>query len=641
MNPSMQKLVQLVRRHGFESVGGLLALVIVCVVVVLDFGGTNREVERLYLDSVAALSQFSELQFQVQETRRFVLYALTSTNSNVQLKSADDMHVLEKQVIEVITGQRKIFADLNQLTIWKRLQQDWTEYDAVLAEVLATVLEGDPEGAIALDTQKCTPLFERLRQDLSEIKKFHLDRANARLERVQSLFRRSIFKIIAIFAVYLVGASGAVFVLRRGTLAMRESEARFRGVVESLSEGILITDAEDRILLLNQRISELLGWRAEEMRGQKASELMIPAEPAGAAAARKARRWEGISEQYEIMLRRKDGRKIWVAVYSTPFRDAGGTITGVLEAFTDITEQKQAAQNLAQLNDQFAKSQRKAGMAEVATSVLHNVGNVLNSVNVSASILRDSLSKSQIGNLAKATALLREHTEDAATYLASDPKGKLLPGFLIKLSDNLVAQQQAWQVELDGLNKNVEHIKEIVAMQQSYARLSGVTEALPAEVLVEDALRMNDVALGRHGVRVVREYAPVPLISVDKHKVLQILVNLIRNAKHAMDDSPISQKTLTLAIQLGESGLVNIIVRDTGTGIPAENLTRIFQHGFTTKKEGHGFGLHSGANAAKEMGGRLTARSEGAGRGAEFTLELPIASPQGDAITGPPARSTS
>ena len=177
-------------------------------------------------------------------------------------------------------------------------------------------------------------------------------------------------------------------------------------------------------------------------------------------------------------------------------------------------------------------------------------------------------------------------------------------------------------------------------MQQSYARLSGVTEALPAEVLVEDALRMNDVALGRHGVRVVREYAPVPLISVDKHKVLQILVNLIRNAKHAMDDSPISQKTLTLVIQLGESGMVHILIRDTGMGIPAENLTRIFQHGFTTKKEGHGFGLHSGANAAKEMGGRLTARSEGAGRGAEFTLELPVASPHGDAMSGPPAQIT-
>jgi C4-dicarboxylate-specific signal transduction histidine kinase len=178
---------------------------------------------------------------------------------------------------------------------------------------------------------------------------------------------------------------------------------------------------------------------------------------------------------------------------------------------------------------------------------------------------------------------------------------------------------------LEGLGKNIEHIKQIVAMQQNYAKLGGVTEDLKAVDLVEDALRMNEAAMERHGVKCVREFQDVPLVAVDKHKVLQILINLIRNAKYAMDDSGRSDKTLTVAILAGDNDRVKVQVSDNGVGIATENLARIFQHGFTTKQDGHGFGLHSGANAAREMGGNLNVESNGPGRGATFTLELPIA----------------
>ncbi len=628
MNQTLQRAFQYVQRHRFESVGGLLALIIAGIVVVLDFGRTNSEVQRLYSDSVEGLTQVSDLQYQVQETRRLALYGLTSTDSNVQLQSADATRSVEKQATGRIAAQRQVLTEMGQGAVWNRLQTNWTTYLKLRDEVLAAVLEGDRQGAIALDLQQAAPRFDRIRDDLGVIRQFHLDRAKARLVEVRSLFRRSIYKIVAIFTLYLLGAGVAVHVLRRGTLAMRESEARFRGVVESLGEGILITDAEDRILLCNRRIGELLGWNDGEIVGRKATELMMSPEDVSKRPARIARRFQGVSEQYEARVVRQDGRKLWVSVYSTPFRDADGKITGVLGAYTDITEQKNAAKKLAEVNEQFARAQRQADMADVATSVLHNVGNVLNSVNVSASLLRESLAKSKIANLAKAAVMLREHADDTASFIANDPKGKLLPGFLVKLSDNLTAQQQIWQQEVEGLGKNIEHIKEIVAMQQSYARLSGVTEALPAHELVEDALRMNDAALGRHGIKIVRDFQSAPLVGVDKHKVLQILVNLIRNAKYAMDESNNTERTLTLSIQEGGGQTVRIQVRDTGSGIRPENLTRIFQLGFTTKKEGHGFGLHSGANAAKEMGGRLTVHSDGPGQGAVFTLELPAAGPR-------------
>jgi len=296
-----------------------------------------------------------------------------------------------------------------------------------------------------------------------------------------------------------------------------------------------------------------------------------------------------------------------------------------LAIIQDITERKQTIAEHERLNEQLIKASRQAGMEEIATGVLHNVGNVLNSVNVAAGLLRDKVGQSQIPNLVKATNLLREHADDAAAFLTTDPKGLRLPGYLIKLGDHLAGEQQLWQQELEGLGKNIEHIKEIVAMQQNYARLSGASEVLDVEDLLEDALRMNESMLYRSGLRVQRQFQPVEPVSVDKHKVLQILVNLIHNARHAMKDSSEQERTLTVSIDQPDPTRVRVQVRDRGIGIPPENLTRIFQHGFTTKQEGHGFGLHSGANAAKEMGGSLCVRSDGPGTGATFTLELPTA----------------
>jgi signal transduction histidine kinase len=166
-----------------------------------------------------------------------------------------------------------------------------------------------------------------------------------------------------------------------------------------------------------------------------------------------------------------------------------------------------------------------------------------------------------------------------------------------------------------------------VSKQQSYAKISGVSEMVEVADLVEDSLHMNAAALTRHDVELIRDYQPVPPINIDKHKVLQILVNLIRNAKYACDDGGMADKRVTVRVAGGE-GYIRISIIDNGVGIPPENLTRIFNHGFTTRKNGHGFGLHSGAIAAKEMGGSLTTESKGLGHGATFTLEIPCPTPK-------------
>jgi signal transduction histidine kinase len=291
----------------------------------------------------------------------------------------------------------------------------------------------------------------------------------------------------------------------------------------------------------------------------------------------------------------------------------------------EILERKEAEAQLEVAHKQLVDTSRRAGMAEVATGVLHNIGNVLNSVNISATLVFDRLRESRVTVLAKTAAKMREHGADLKTFLFEDPKGRLVPDYLMKLADHLAVEREKLLLEMTDLNKNITHIKDVVAMQQTHAGAAGIIERMQVVSLVEDALLLNNSSFGRHHIEVVRQFQDVPPVTIDKHKVLQILVNLASNAKHALEASDRRDRRLTLGISANGDNRVKIVVSDNGIGIPPENLTRIFSHGFTTKRKGHGFGLHSAANAAKEMGGSLTAQSAGAGSGATFTLELPMA----------------
>ena len=289
------------------------------------------------------------------------------------------------------------------------------------------------------------------------------------------------------------------------------------------------------------------------------------------------------------------------------------------ERVRERTRELEAAQS------ELVDAARHAGMAEIASNVLHNVGNVLNSVNVSAGAAVQRLKRSRVAGLAQSVQLMNQHRPQLGEYLSRDDKGKLLPGYLEKLAVSLVADQQAALAELSRLVASVEHIKDIVATQQCYAGSARLVEPVRIGDLVEDALRMNQEALARHEVTVLRRFAPVPVLPLDKARLLQILVNLIANARQAMEGVPPGSRVITLALELA-AGRLRISVSDVGEGIAPENLSRIFSHGFTTRKGGHGFGLHSCALAAREMGGALAAHSAGAGRGACFVLELPVPS---------------
>jgi len=420
---------------------------------------------------------------------------------------------------------------------------------------------------------------------------------------------------------------------RETTERANEAHAKLAAIVESSSEAIIGESLDGKILSWNRGAEKTFGYSAQEVIGCDAG-LAEPADRPGEIAALRRTALDGGSvEQFETRRLRKDGRQIDVSLSLSLVRNNRNEIIGFSRIVRDITAQKRVEVELREAHDQLKTAHtnlvdtaRRAGMAEVAIGVLHNIGNVLNSVNVSAGMLDRKMRLSKASGLCKVVAMLREHEADLGQFMDQDGKGREVISYLDKLSQAMTLEQKDVLTELEGLSKNVEHVKEIVNAQQSYATAAALVQSLNVRDLLEDALRINLISLGRHQVHVVRNYDHTHLIYGDKHKVLQVLVNLITNAKQAMSKSDI--KTLTLSTETGPAGEIRVSIQDTGCGIAPENITRIFSHGFTTKEGGHGFGLHSSILSAKEMKGALTVHSDGPGLGATFVLELPSAVPQ-------------
>lgn len=412
-------------------------------------------------------------------------------------------------------------------------------------------------------------------------------------------------------------------------VAARTSELSYeRDLLHTLLEcsvdSIYFKDTQSRYVKVGRALAQVFGLDSPEKLIGRSNRDFLSEEQAARALADEQeimRTGQPIYNRIEHETT-PDGRESWVLTSKVPWLGKSGEIIGTFGVSKDISALKEAEKKVADIHNQLLETSRQAGMAEVATSVLHNVGNVLNSINVSATLVADRMRTSKIANLAKVGAMIEAHLPDLPDFLSRDPKGQAIAPYLSKLGGELVSEQGVLLDELDQLRKNIEHIKEIVAMQQSYAKISGVAETVALADVVEDAIRINAGALDRHQVALVRDYRCTPVLTLERHKVMQILVNLIRNAKYACDESGRTDKCITIRIEQDDAA-VYLRVIDNGVGIPRENLTRIFEHGFTTRKCGHGFGLHSGAITAKELGGALAAASEGPGLGATFTITLP------------------
>lgn len=412
------------------------------------------------------------------------------------------------------------------------------------------------------------------------------------------------------------------------TLMLAASETRVRAVIEHVGEGIITIGTNHVIESMNPAGQQIFGCDDNSVLGQRLEDFLcetcrphfnalVDASSTGVAPA-DAR----LTQPTTLEGRRANGEAIPIEIVVTPMDLPDKRVFVCI--IRDITRRKETERQLAEAQKKLLDSAHKAGMADIATSVLHNIGNILNSVQVSTDVITQTLRDSKLGGLTKANALLTDHSADLGHYISEDPKGKLLPQYYLKIGQTLESEQKRIRDEIQALSERTRMMRDVIATQQSYARQGLFEEEKDLHELIDDALRVQLTSLINADVQIKKSYVDLPAVMTQKTKILQVMVNLLKNAKEAMEDNETFNRPKQLAIATGRLNETTIFVDfiDNGCGIHPDNLTRIFEHGFTTKAKGHGFGLHASANAMTEMGGKLTVESDGPQCGARFRLTL-------------------
>lgn len=413
------------------------------------------------------------------------------------------------------------------------------------------------------------------------------------------------------------------------TKQLAESESKFRTLFEESADAILL-GSEDSFLDCNPSMMQMMGCGTKgQLLGLTLDDISPEEQPDGMSSADKLHdffrlaRSEG-SRQFEWMNRRVDGTLFHTEIVITSFPLNGKQVLHMV--FRDITERKRTEAALKEAQAQLVETAHSAGMAEIATGVLHNIGNILNSVNISTEEISHTLKVSKVKGFLKANDLVEKNLDDLSNFLTEHPKGKLIPGYYISLGEAIREEQQVMTDEIRALSDKVSMMRDVISTQQNYAKATLYTEDIVVSDLVDDALKLQLASLKKQGVKIRKDFRAHPRGMVSKVKLVHVLTNLIKNGKEAMGGNEKLHKPQEMIIRIEEpqENQVQIQIVDNGCGIRQEHLEKIFNHGFTTKSTGHGFGLHTCANFMTEMGGSLQAQSEGEFSGSTFTLKFPL-----------------
>lgn len=286
----------------------------------------------------------------------------------------------------------------------------------------------------------------------------------------------------------------------------------------------------------------------------------------------------------------------------------------------------QRTTELKEAQRELVDKARKAGMADIAASVLHNIGNTLNSIIISTQTLTSTLNNSQINNVTRANELLKSNLDNLNVFLTNDPKGKKLMEYYLLVGDNLQIEKKILQEHISRVADKTKVIEDIIVAQRDYATVEQQLEPINLIQILEDTCKLQDDRLNKLHITLRKEFGTSSMVLGNKVKIMHIMINLFENAQDAMSETLETKRILGIVV-LRKDDYVQMLISDTGCGIEQKNLKTIFSHGYTTRKEKHGFGLHSCANYMMEMGGRIEAQSEGPGKGAIISLEFKAATP--------------
>jgi PAS domain S-box-containing protein len=401
---------------------------------------------------------------------------------------------------------------------------------------------------------------------------------------------------------------------------LRQSEEEYRNLFEMSPIGLWRLRLSDS-KFLRANAAACLILRVGDLSDLQGETLPFrPHDPERESQFRALMRSKGQVTDFEMPCRLADDSIRYFSLTAKLYPDEGYSEG----AFIDITRRKQAEQKLEHAHKEVVATTRLAGMAEVATTVLHNVSNVLNSIGVISRTVKNSILTSKVNNLDRVCTLLSENEASLGTFLTESEQGRKLPEYLEKLSIHLAEQNEATMVLMDDLIKHVQHVKEIISVQQSSAKSSGMTDLCSIQDIINSVVQIVESGASKYRLNISAECEDMPLIIMDRNRVIQVLLNLASNARDSLKESDVAQRMIRIKARRSADGMLAIAVIDNGVGITAEQQEQIFRHGFTTKEDGHGFGLHGATKMAKALGGTLSFHSEGVGHGATFTLKIPV-----------------
>ncbi|OVE80629.1 hypothetical protein BVY04_05435 [bacterium M21] len=620
-----------------ETAPFVVAGILLLAVAATYYLGQLSRKELVRLSSVAGPLTTKQKDAHAALSRQIRLYEDGVVTEEVELiaEGREEYLVCQKHLKEIHDADRLEEKKREQVVEILRAHQVFT---ARAEEIYTRMANGDDSPEVNLASLDLAAAQRDLHLRFARLDQAIALHMRDGLADVTLLERRTI--IIEIIVILVAG--GGVFLFLRSVVAkplqrlveerteqlhaheleLVESENRFRQLVEHMSSGVSVlefSEEKDDFIFreANRAVATIEQLGRQELIGHTMSDLF--------PNIRRTKLYRALQEVhktgegFELEAHHYRDKRIAGWRHSFLYKLHTGEVVVV---YDDITEKKEMDRKLEEMNRNLQQASLHAGMAEIASGVLHNVGNTLNSVNVLSQTTLKRVHEMPLTGLKNIATLLTDNANDLPTFIAGE-QGTALPEYLATLYEMMADERARLESELEDLQGQVDHMGAVVQSQQTYARQMAVEQEVSMGMLVEDALRLSHSSLMRHDIKVDAQVEPGVEVVVQAHKVLQILVNLIQNAKDAMNKAEVEMKELSvIANRDGKDVVISVV--DNGAGIAPENLGKIFTHGFTTRESGHGFGLHSCALSAKQLDGQLTADSKGIGKGACFTLRFPM-----------------
>ncbi len=417
-------------------------------------------------------------------------------------------------------------------------------------------------------------------------------------------------------------------ILERRTLELAKAETQFKAIYENAREAIFVLDENDVIQLINPAAIEIFGLpdALDDYVGRNLQEIFKTRKTSRAIMKQMATLRKGADKaaikEIEIVADLTVSLHAELSISEIDYDDGQFCVLMI----RDITQRKIAQTKLSEVQKQLIDTAHRAGMADSATAVLHNVGNVLNSVSVSTERIVEVLAADRISGLRKSNRLIEKNAADLGAFF-SGAKGQKLMTFLGNLNVALDSDLSEIAAEANNLKLKTRIMSEVIEAQQGHASLGiNFVEEFEIQDIVNDAVSLTRHHIDQLKIDLNLNIPERCLINAHKRKLLQVITNLLKNAIEAlaMADQDDTSRQLAVTCEKTEDKQVLISIVDNGQGIDKRDLDKIFNHGFTTKKSGHGFGLHSSANFMTEMNGKISVHSDGLGSGATFSLTLPM-----------------